>query len=560
MEKSQVHNEESVPAQLQVLSGRQRVRKACLECRRRKRKCDDLTPCRMCAQYGYDCIRDDDSAASETLKMRAPDVVLEGGQPSQPIRISETPESIVNQTPVPSLDRGIIEPARRRYMSQNSAVAFPNQLGMELESANPPRLHSFAWNCGIRDEEPGSIHAPLSQYVNLEGCQHYANIYFATVNKAFHLFDSQHFLQMCDTYFHRRNEDLILGATIGGVIALGSLFAFNEGHPLESQIVKHVKDVLEDSTFSRLPSIDQINAWILRTLYLRATTRPHLTWLSSCTVMHLVEAVGLHRDLESDLVTQSGQVRAKEDEGGKRTFWLAWCINTIISYEYGRTRVHINGIDPRATPFDNHSETGLQIRMARILPSENTNADIMALSKSLETAIQQLLDLGDISGFPALTRGDLCFCLYRRLRLLKVAISKETLANIIQIGHTAVEVAIQLANREAPWWNVLGTPFQFFCVLLAIDTRAALTKVSWVVPKLERIATILGTHMAREAVETAHVLLSDAWAKKRQEIALLEMSEGNVLPLLNNREPTPDWDAMLNPFYAGDFNVKDFGI
>ncbi|UKZ74339.1 hypothetical protein TrVFT333_002004 [Trichoderma virens FT-333] len=531
MEQSQVHNEESVPAQMQVLSGRQRVRKACLECRRRKRKCDDLTPCRMCAQYGYDCIRDDDSTASETLKMRAPDVVLEGGQPSQPIRISETPESIVNQTPVPSLDRGIIEPARRRYMSQNSAVAFPNQLGMELESANPHASTRL----------PGTVASAMR-------------------NLAFHLFDSQHFLQMCDTYFHRRNEDLILGATIGGVIALGSLFAFNEGHPLESQIVKHVKDVLEDSTFSRLPSIDQINAWILRTLYLRATTRPHLTWLSSCTVMHLVEAVGLHRDLESDLVTQSGQVRAREDEGGKRTFWLAWCINTIISYEYGRTRVHINGIDPRATPFDDHSETGLQIRMARILPSENTNADIMALSKSLETAIQQLLDLGDISGFPALTRGDLCFCLYRRLRLLKVAISKETLANIIQIGHTAVEVAIQLANREVPWWNVLGTPFQFFCVLLAIDTRAALTKVSWVVPKLERIATILGTHMAREAVETAHVLLSDAWAKKRQEIALLEVSEGNVLPLLNNREPTPDWDAMLNPFYAGDFNVKDFGI
>ncbi|TFA99034.1 Protein RDR1 [Trichoderma ghanense] len=542
-------------AQPQAQKGRIRAKKACIECRRRKRKCDGVFPCSMCTHYQYNCGFDGEIVTSGLQQKRPHDALLELGEGSQ--SVSETPEETSRPSP---LVRGIIEPAKRRYMNQNSAVAFPNQLGVELESAHPPRLHSFAWNCGIRPEEPGSIHAPLTDYVTWDECRHYTDIYFATVGVPFHLFDKDKFLQQCDTYFNRRNQDLILGALIGAVVSLGSLFAFRDGHHLEPQIVKHVKDVLEDSTFSRRPSIDQVNAWILRTLYLRSTTRPHLTWLASCTVMHLVEAVGLHRDLESGLVTQSGGTRAREDEGSKRTFWLAWCINTIIAYEYGRTKIHFDGEDSRPTPFNDTSETGLQIRMARILPSENVNADAVTVSKSLEGAIQKLVDLGDVRGFPALTRGDLCFCLYRRLRLLKISISKDTLAHILQIGQSAVEAAYGLAQRGVPWWNVLGTTFQFFCVLLAIDNRDSLTQVSWVLSRLDGIVQILNTHMAFEAFETAKTLMRDLLVKKRQEVALLEMSEGSDIPF-SNRELTPDWDMMLNPFYTvGGFNFKDFGV
>lgn len=586
MEHNPIHKEVTVAAQPQAPApkGRQRAKQACDECRRRKRKCDSTFPCAMCVQFEYPCKINGVLVPGQKLK-RSLDVMLESSEASfqtapsvpaltvastypstEPSATAEdvahqtTAEDAARQTPPPPLNRGIIEPAKRRYMNQNSAVAFPNQLGVELESAHPPRLHSFAWNCGIRPEEPGSIHAPLTNYISYEECRHYTEIYFATVDVPFHLFDKQKFLQQCDTYFNRRNQDLILGALIGAVVSLGSLFAFHQGHPMESQIVKHVKDVLEDSTFSRLPSIDQVNAWILRTLYLRSTTRPHLTWLSSCTVMHLVEAVGLHRDLNSELVTQSVHTPATEDEGSKRTFWLAWCLNTIIAYEYGRTKIQFDGIDSRPTPFDDKSETGLQIRMARILPSENISGDVMAVSKSLEAAIQKLLDMGEVKGFPALTRGDLCFCLYRRLRLLKVSISKDTLSQILQIGYTAVEAASDLAERGIPWWNVLGTTFQFFCVLLAIDNRDSLTQVSWVMPKLERIVGILNTHMAAEALDTAKTLMRDALAKKNQEIALLEASNGDGFPF-PHRELTPDWDTMLNPYYiVGGFTFKDLGV
>lgn len=537
--------------------GRMRAKKACTECRRRKRKCDGLSPCLMCSQYEYECHYEEEPASGQQQK-RPYETEAERGESSQTLPLSTSPDEIGRSDHQSPLNRGIIEPAKRRYMNQNSAVAFPNQLGVELESAHPPRLHSFAWNCGIRPEEPGSIHAPLTEYVTWDECKRYTDIYFATVDVPFHLFDKQKFLQQCDTYFNRRNQDLMLGALIGAVVSLGSLFAFRQGHHLEPQIVKHVKDVLEDSTFSRLPSIDQVNAWILRTLYLRSTTRPHLTWLASCTVMHLVEAVGLHRDLDSELVTQSVETPAKEDEGNKRTFWLAWCINTITAYEYGRTKIQFDGVDSRLTPFNDKSETGLQIRMARILPSEDTSSDVMTVSKSLEGAIQKLLDMGDIKGFPALTRGDLCFCLYRRLRLLKISISKDTLSHILAVGHAAIEEASDLAQQGIPWWNVLSTTFQFFCVLLAIDNRDSLTKISWVLDKLENIVLILNTHMASEALDTAKALMRDSLAKKRQEVALLEMSDGSALPF-PYRELTPDWDTMLNPFYTGSFQYRDLG-
>ncbi|RFU75138.1 n-terminal binuclear zn cluster-containing [Trichoderma arundinaceum] len=537
--------------------GRQRAKKACTECRRRKRKCDGRSPCLMCSQYEYECHYEEDaSLLSQPQQKRPLETDAERGEASRPSTLSE--ETSAHETPSP-MNRGIIEPAKRRYMNQNSAVAFPNQLGVELQSAHPPRLHSFAWNCGIRPEEPGSVHAPLTQYLSWEDCRRYADVYFAIVDVQFHLFDKQKFLHKCDSFFNSGNQDLILSAVIGSVVSLGSLFSYRNGHPLESQIVRHVKDILEDSTFSRLPSIDQVNAWILRTLYLRSTTRPHLTWLASCNVMHLVEAVGLHRDLGSDLITQSIETPATEDEGHKRTFWVAWCINTIIAYEYGRTKIHFDDVDTQPTPFNDKSETGLQIRMARILPGESTNGDVVTVSKTLEGAIQKLLDMGDMNGFPALTRADLCFCLYRRLRLLKISISKEALSNILTAGHAAVEAASDLAQQGIPWFNVPGTTFQFFCVLLAIDNRDSLTKVSWVLSKLEDIVRVFDTHMANEALDTAKALMRDSLAKKRQEIALLEMPDGADTVFVN-REFTPDWDTMLNPFYSGEFGFRELGV
>ncbi|KAL7922772.1 hypothetical protein ACQKWADRAFT_68872 [Trichoderma austrokoningii] len=550
-------------AELPRPKGRQRAKKACTECRRRKRKCDGHSPCLMCSQYDYVCRYEEESGlVVHSLPKRPFEADAKRGDAASPQDSSrQDANKSPTTTPVSPLNRGVIEPAKRRYMSQSSAVAFPNQLGVELKSPHPPRLHSFAWNCGIRPEEQGSIHAPLTDLVSWDECRRYSDVYFATVDAPFRLFDKAKFVQQCDAFYSGQgNQHLVLGAVIGAVVALGSLFSFRQGHALESEIVKHVKDVLEDSSFSRLPSIDQVNAWILRTLYLRATTRPHLTWLASCTVMHLVEACGLHRDIDSDFVTQTVEAPAVEDDGYKRTFWIAWSVNTLIAYEYGRSKIHVDGVESRLVPFADDSDAGLQVRMARALPSEGSGGgDVVSVSRSLENAIQKLSELGDIKGFPALTRGDLCFCLYRRLRLLKVSIGRDTVSHILTIGHSAVEAASEFAQREIPWWNVLGTTFQFFCVLLAIDNYESLAQVSWVHTKLREVYQRFETRMGSEALDAAATLRKALLTKKQQEINMLT-PEDQVFAPFAEREFTPDWDVVLNPYYTtGGFNFTDFG-
>ncbi|RAL58306.1 hypothetical protein DID88_006418 [Monilinia fructigena] len=145
-------------------------------------------------------------------------------------------------SPRSMVDQGILDPLRSRYMSQHSAVAFPRSLGMEFQSANPPPLHSFAWNCGIRTEEAASAHTNLSQLISHDDFKRYSDIYFATVHAPFGFLDWPYFMRRCDDYWNGQARDLTFGAVVGGVVALGSFFAFRLGHPRELDIVQHVEN------------------------------------------------------------------------------------------------------------------------------------------------------------------------------------------------------------------------------------------------------------------------------------------------------------------------------
>ena len=80
-----------------------------------------------------------------------------------------------------------------------------------------------------------------------------------------------------------------------GVAALGS-FLSSSRHPRESELVQYSKAILDDSSATRNLSVDHLIAYGFRVFHLRATARPSHAWIASCTVLHLCEAVGLHRD------------------------------------------------------------------------------------------------------------------------------------------------------------------------------------------------------------------------------------------------------------------------
>ncbi|RDW91116.1 hypothetical protein BP5796_02281 [Coleophoma crateriformis] len=537
---------------------RRRARKACLPCRQRKRKCDVQYPCTMCTTYGYECKYSDDKVSKASASSASP-----GNYQPASKRVKHdhgTNDDYDDGGTEPVTEQGILDPFKSRYVSQNSAIAFPRSLGLDLHSKAPPPLHSFAWNCGVRPEEAPSTHARLLDLVTYDEFQRFSEVFFQTVHPIFGVLDKFLFLQQCNKFWKGPTQDLVLGAVIGGVVALGSFFSFRAGHPKESDIVKYVKGVLEDPDVTRNPSMDQINASIFRTLYLRSTTRPHVAWLTSCVSLHLAEATGLHHEAQSIILTtdHSQQLIHQDDEGkerARRTFWVAWALNSIMSYEYGRSKRSFGSISCRPLMVVEGDTSAHHVALAQLIPRDNPPSDAAARD-DLQRAIKSIRSNPNENRFMSLSRADVCFCFYRRLRLLKQGIDKEIVSCILRIGEEAVEAACEFAEKGIPWWNILNTTFQFFCVLLAIDTSDSLAKVSWVLDRFKVIVEILGTHLALEALDTAKVLLRDSMAKKRQELAFLEVADGATMP--PEREIDINWDALLNPEYSEV--LQDFSL
>jgi hypothetical protein len=393
---------------------------------------------------------------------------------------------------------------------------------MYFQSANPPPLHSFAYNVGIREEEHGGVYNRLQDMLSQDDFNRFAEVYFRIVCKNLAALDQRDFMLRCEDFWTSDTSDVVLGALIAGVAALGSFFSLTNGHPQEREIVAHAKTILEDPPVGRRPSMDQVTAWVLRTIYLRATTRPHTSWLASCTTLHLAEAIGLHHDVSSLVLTTATpgalplSVHHAGVEQSRRLFWLAHSLNTMISYEYGRSSVHLPNITCAFPSAETNNLTSQFVALAQLIPPEKSAASILV------NTIHQLSSVDATDPYISCTRADLAFCLYRRLRTSKHALPGSAITELIGIGSTALSAAQIYTTHRLPWWNGLGCVFQYVCVLLAIDIEETLRHVQTALRVLEELVASLGTHFATEALGTVRVLVRDLVGKKRRELGILE--------------------------------------
>ncbi|KAL1998385.1 hypothetical protein VTN02DRAFT_6294 [Thermoascus thermophilus] len=545
---------------------RQRSRQACVPCRQRKRKCDGTLPCSTCTGYGYDCQYKNDEGQRSASKRSASDSSTQLPAAKAPRLASGSNSHDPEQGTVPPLQHGILEPSKFRYMSRHSSVAFPRCLGLDLQSANPPRLHSFAYHTGIRSEPGFHVSFQLVEFISWDRVRGLVDIYASTVHPVFGFLDMDRLRQKCEAHWHGKPQGPGLEAVISGVMGLASLFSGLLSEEQETRIVLHAKELLEDPYCSRFPSIEQVAAWILRTIYIRATTRPHVAWLCSCVTMHLVEATGLHRETEGVvLVTDRKTGPAQETSViRERVAPVARCLNVMISYDYGRSIVDVGPIfqkqmEPRAGDFT------LQLcELVRAVPLDDTNRDSVTRRADLLQALDNLVATHTDHDFLTLARTELCFCIYRRLRLLDQCLRQEQLEKVITVGMSALPAARRLIAQKHPWWNVIGPVFQFVCVLLAIDTTEGLANIPKAMEALEMIAQNLNTHLANEAVHTARLLVRASVEKKRKGIAILEGIGG--VPALDDTTrlenqwllDETDWDAFLRPPSATQFMDMNF--
>ncbi|OOF94508.1 hypothetical protein ASPCADRAFT_515981 [Aspergillus carbonarius ITEM 5010] len=501
---------------------RQRSRQACVPCRQRKRKCDGSLPCSTCSGYGYDC-EYKEVAQQRSSKRRA---TSEGSLPkTKSARLSAEP----GDNPAVPSQQGILEPSKQRYVGRQSSVAFPRLVGLDVQAENPPRLHSFAYNAGIRREPECTVNFQVANHVSWDTAKSLVEVYISAIHPVFKFLDGDQLYKRGEEHWHGNAQGSSFEAVISGVIGLASLFRGTLGQEREMRIVRHAKDILEDYYVARSPSIEQVAAWILRTIYVRATSRPHIAWLCSCTMMHLVEATGIQHEPGSIVLPGIGTSRSSgPSDYVKRIGQVAECLHILIAYDYGRSvmNLSLHTQEPVCFPMSDIDYTPQLCQLIQAMPVGNMTRDSLVGSQQLVLALKRVSSIHLDHDFLVLVQTDLLFCLYRRLRLVDFHFQQEQLDQVIGSGTGALEAARRLVNENQPWWNVLGTVFQFVCVLLAIDSPASLTKLPESTKVLEMIADRLNTHLANEALITARQLIRASMDKKRKGLMCLERALG----------------------------------
>ena len=531
---------------------RVRSQRACAPCRKRKIKCDGNDPCAACVGYGYDCLyidRTNTRPTSSNVAAASPSQSQTGShdtRPSDPVippvKIDQQfmgQESLVLE---PNGESQLLRGMKTRFTSGYSAVACPKRLAMSLGMVNPPRLQAFGWNPGTRVEQNHVPPGIICDIVSLEEMNHLAGVYFKEVHPFFGFLDPEMFMARTKEFWAARQRGTDFEACMCTVFALGSYFSGNSppSHA-ESQVVEHGRLLLDMSSVHppAMVSVKHVVAWTLRALYLRLTTRPHLSWMASCTAVHLAESIGLHREITEIQIPRS--ITSQEVELRRRTFWVTMAIHQYFASEYGRSRIVLESTAcHQITPAGDNDLTAETLAILQSVPDSNYLGHmpelLLALSKATTHAAQ--------SPFLALLRADACFCIFRMLASTNSRLQPEQVLSLLEVIRVALDAVAFTCSMTLAWWNVVGTPFHSVCVLISIGTRESLELIPIAMETLKNVTTKYPCHLSDEAFRTAHVLVRGARDKRSVEMDSLDLGlqvAGEVLS-----PPNTIFDAPLN--------------
>ncbi|TQW00977.1 hypothetical protein V2A60_002005 [Cordyceps javanica] len=548
---------------------RRRVYAACSECRRRRRKCDGSQPCAQCQAYGYACSYHDAESTSDTANdpaRRQPETVPHR---SSRAAVSATADEDAQQPPPPPPSTLIVSRERGRLINANSAVALPHLVGQELAMEQPLRLHSYAWNLGIRPERRGAVAAAssLSDYLTLAECQALCGVYFAAVHPLFAFLDGECFARRLAQGWPalegggRPN----FAAVVALVAALGSFFAAPPGsaHPREQDVQRHGLSILDLALSSPVAAIDMdaVAGWILRALYMRLTTRPAISCLASHTAMHLCEIMGLHRDLAGSSApapaapatpaTPAALSKAafsdEELEARRRYFCAARFLNLLLATEYG-----LSGVAPRhARCTAPVSVPGAHIEALHALAGVLGDADAAAGaglgSDDFADLFARLRDVprGD-DAVVALFAADACLCLLRRFAAASSRPGKHVTEVSAAVLRRALDGVADLLAEGRTWWNMLSVPFQSVCIGVSADDMSLLSLLPAAMELLRTMADRFGSHMAREALATAQQVIAASRGCTDAKLAVKDAALTHALPAVDI-----DWASFDSGFDLG---------
>lgn len=540
---------------------RKRSRLACSLCQSRKRKCSGEQPCSTCVQTGAECQYSVRKKRARSQSLYQAGLSLDERQPesySNPIpnAISVAGRAATQASPRQQGYAGVAS-----SLQANSGAAFVRKLGLRIDPAHAPRLHLFGWNVGERRPSPNlssslalasattPATAAITQIISEEEMRRLATIYFEKVDPCYAFLDRKNvFLRIAKRWGCLQlpidSTENSYDCVLCGLAAFGYLFSQREIIASELRLVETARMLLDKSVVtSETPSVDTVTGWVLRAAYLRMTASPHAAWMASCTLMHLIEAAGLHLEsLDPDDVgllpaspapTQDVTNLHDENQGmndldtRRRLFGMARHLNTWISFDLGRSRAILHG----ATTLSPIAPTSRNVSNRTLSQTSGTGLfHLLPLSESLdptgsspqdlpelEMALTSVLGLHYSEPSLILVQCNLMLCIYRRLRALSPngTLFPNLLDRVLALAGRGLRAARSMVASTSPWHQVANVPFQVVCSLLAIDSRAALDLLADAMRTLREVLVAYDTTSMREAYSTAYLLI--ALHQKRKE-------------------------------------------
>lgn len=512
---SHTSNAENTPSEeTSPPSGKRlRAKQACEPCRLRKRRCDGQNPCNMCHQFEYKCYFE------KHPRKRSKLVQHDAEAHSQPEPLKRSSSDLAVKPEPPKEDRPSLEDTTKlKSMEANSGIAFTRLLGLRLDPSSGPKLFTFGWNLGSCSYSVPQI-PPITSYLAAQQMFILARLYFDHVHPLYGFLDEDWVIEQLSLRWSSPNACTITDHMLANIAAVGTLFSDGSLNVVLPQLVNISNLALVETSIKQPPSLVDVQSWVLRCLYLRATDSPHAVWMATCSTMHLIESVGIHQESSNTALHPPADEHLYDPELRRRTFWIARMLNTWVSFEYGRTRVALRGINCQLpTPSDGDYTTdfiNLYSLSCFLEPERSSQA------AQWEDFLRQLDEYKARHDGIMLSKANLTLCGYRRMRLASPNPSIETMNRIISIGLSGLESARRMAKDNKPWWHVANVPFQVICVFLAMDTRESLVHISEAMRTLEYVVGHFNTVAMQEALKTARFLVRLSKKRKDEDSTVL---------------------------------------
>jgi hypothetical protein len=479
---------------------------ACEPCRNRKRKCNSQKPCTTCKESETHCYYD-----ADTRKKRNKKQVLE--------RMSAEDQQTIESKPNAS-----DESPAETSPEANSAAAFARTLALKLDPVRAPKPQLFGWNIGERERENPDVQStgsPIGEFTSKEEVERLAQIYFEKVDAYYGFVDREVFTHRCQARWQEPVKDTeSYDAIICGVAAMGFLFSTTKVSTTEDLLVENARTALEKYTIPGQVSIDMITGWTLRLAYLRLTGIPYDAWMTSCTVLHLMNIAQLHLEHPSSSILAQNTLTDEKTvtpEIRIRLLGYVQYIHTWISYDLGLSRIVIHGSKyspPSSARKNDHTAEMLSLLPLSELLDPRERVDPEQLIKELSKILSNI----DAPPPSILSQCNLALCIHRRLLALGRLLSNELITNLLAFTTRALACARELAQSMNPWSHIASVPFQILCTLLAIDSPSSQAQLTDAMHTLQEVSFVYDTEVMREAYQAACLLLVLQRKKKEEEV------------------------------------------